>query len=147
MALISYDPWRELRALRAQMDSFFGERFGAGDDSSQVVTGLWSPAVDIKEEEDRFVLHADVPGVDPKAIDITMENGVLTIKGERREEKTEKREQYSRTERVYGAFYRRFALPNSAEADEISASSRNGVLEVVIPKQEKAKARQIEVRG
>lgn len=149
MNLVNYDPWRDLRNVRQQMDRLWGDRFPSAwnDDSSSIATSVWSPAVDIKEEQDRFELHADLPGVDAKDIDVTMENSVLTIKGERRSETEDQRENYSRTERVYGSFYRRFALPNSAEADKIEASYKDGVLKVVIPKQERAKPRQISVKS
>lgn len=149
MSLVTYDPWRDLEQFREQLSRVFNERLpgGSGDDVSSIATSVWSPAVDIREEEDRFVLHADVPGVDPNDIEITMEGGVLTIKGERKHEVSDERKGYSRMERVYGSFYRRFGLPNTAEADKIEAHSRNGVLEVVIPKQERAKPRQIPVQG
>ncbi|MFP4244636.1 MAG: Hsp20/alpha crystallin family protein, partial [Ectothiorhodospira sp.] len=107
----------------------------------------WVPAVDIREEKDAYVLHADVPGVDPKAIEVHMENGVLTIRGDRKEESTEERENYKRVERVRGSFYRRFSLPDTADAERISARSVNGVLEVRIPKQEKVQPRRITVEG
>jgi HSP20 family protein len=103
--------------------------------------------VDIKEEGQRYVLYADLPGVDSKDIEITQENGVLTIRGERRFEDEEHRSHYRRIERVYGSFYRRFTLPDAADAEGITARSRNGVLEVVIPKHEKVLPRKITVEG
>jgi HSP20 family protein len=103
--------------------------------------------VDIREDKDAYVLHADVPGVDPKDIEVHMENGVLTIRGERKSETKEERENYKRVERVRGTFYRRFTLPDTADADKISAKSVNGVLEVRIPKQETVQPRRISVEG
>jgi HSP20 family protein len=142
MALMRYEPWSLLSQLQREMDNMYGRR-----DEEGAATSDWVPAVDIKENEDAYVLHADVPGVEPKDIEIHMENGVLTIRGERKEEKTEERENYKRVERVRGTFYRRFTLPDTADAANISAKSVNGVLEVRIPKQEKAQPRRITVEG
>lgn len=145
MTIVRYDPWATLNQLQEEMNRLFKR---AGDeDTGTVVTSDWAPPVDIKEEKDRFVLLADVPGVDPKDIEITMENGVLTIRGERKLEPEEERKGFHRMERARGVFYRRFALPDTAEADKIAASGRNGVLEVVIPKQEKVQPRKIVVEG
>jgi len=151
MNIVPYEPWSLLRRFD-EMGRNLG-RGGFGNlqtdegDSSNVVTSHWLPAVDIKEETDKFVLTADVPGVDPKDIDITMENGVLTIKGERKLENEQARDGYSRVERIYGSFYRRFSLPDTADAEGISAKGRNGVLEVVIPKRETSKPRRITVQA
>jgi HSP20 family protein len=102
--------------------------------------------VDIKEEAERFVIHADVPGVDPKDIEVTMEDGVLTIRGERKSESREEQDGWKRVERVSGQFFRRFTLPDTADAEGISATGANGVLEVIIPKQAKAQPRKIQVK-
>lgn len=144
MNLITRDPWNELRTLREEMNRAFNAPWN--EDASSVATSVWSPAVDLKEEADRFVLKADLPGVDPKAIEITMADGVLTIRGERRFENEAERSGYKRIERVYGTFYRRFALPDSAAPDRIEAHSENGVLQVTIPKQDRAKPRTISVK-
>ncbi|MFB3101211.1 MAG: Hsp20/alpha crystallin family protein, partial [Gammaproteobacteria bacterium] len=118
-----------------------------GEDYSNVVTSRWRPAVDIKEEEDRFVIYADLPGIDPKDIEITMDQGVLTLKGERSEETKEEREGYRRVERVSGSFYRRFSLPDTADSERIEAKGKNGVLEITLPKHEKVQARKITVKS
>lgn len=115
----------------------------SGDGSS--ATAEWAPAVDIKEESDRFVLHADLPGVKPEQIDVSMENGVLTIKGEKKTEAKTEKEGYKRIERTYGSFYRRFSLPDTANPDAISAVSKNGVLEITIPKRESVQPKKINV--
>ena len=91
-------------------------------------TNQWIPRVDIKEEADRFVILADVPGVDPTAIEMQMDKNVLSIKGERATEATKENEKVTRTERTYGQFYRRFALPESADAEGITAAGKHGVL-------------------
>ncbi len=151
MSLVRYDPYSLLNQLQREFDRlgsrdlFSGEL--AGDDGSDVAVSQWRPAVDIKEEQDRFVITADLPGVDPREIDITMENGVLTLKGERSEEKTEDSEGYKRVERVRGTFFRRFSLPDTADADKIEAHSKNGVLEIVLPKHEKIQPKRITVNS
>ncbi len=116
------------------------------DEETNVATSAWMPSVDIKEEKERFVIQADIPGVDPKDIEITMEKGVLSIRGERNYETSEDRKDYKRVERVRGTFYRRFSLPETADADKISATGKHGVLEIVIPKQAVAQPRKIEVQ-
>lgn len=148
MTLVRNDPWSLFSQMQKDLNRVFESRYGdAAADNSNVVTSHWAPAVDIKEEADRFVLYADLPGVDVKDIDITMEQGVLTIRGERKSETDVEKEGYRRVERVRGTFYRRFSLPDSADAERIAASSRGGVLEVVIPKQAKTQPRRISVAG
>jgi HSP20 family protein len=109
--------------------------FDAEDgDQSDVVTSEWAPRVDIREEAKRFVIEADIPGVDPQAIDINMDKGVLSIRGERKAAAAAEDGKYTRAERAHGIFHRRFALPDSADPDGIRASGKHGVLEIVIPK-------------
>lgn len=146
MTVIRYEPGSLFNQLQNEINRLFESRVGpSGEDSSTVVTSHWMPAVDIREETDRFVLYADVPGVDPKDIEVTMENGVLTIRGERKLESEEEREGYKRTERARGTFYRRFSLPDSADPERVSARGKNGVLEVTIPKHERVQPRKISV--
>ena len=109
--------------------------------------GTWAPAVDIKEEKDQFIVHADIPGVDISDIHISLENNLLTIQGKREFQKTENKEEYSRIERMQGQFYRRFSLPQSADESKIDASYKNGVLQILIPKKESVKGKKIEVRN
>jgi HSP20 family protein len=148
MAMVRYEPWNLYGDVGKEMSRLLARFAGEQeDDNSSVVTSHWAPTVDIKEDKDRFVLYADVPGVDPKDIEITMDNGVLTIKGERTLETEEERQGYKRMERARGTFYRRFSLPDSADPEHISARGRNGVLEVSIPKHEKLQPRKIAVEG
>ena len=129
--------YRNQPLLQDEMKQMFEKFFNDGDaDASSVVTSQWVPRVDIKEEAERFVILADLPGVDPAQIEVNMDKGVLSIKGER----------YSRVERAHGVFYRRFALPESANPDGIAASGRNGVLEISIPKRPEASPRRINVQ-
>jgi len=124
---------------------FEGSLLQNATDESSVVTSQWVPRVDIKEEADRFLLFADIPGVDPQAIEVQMDRGLLTIKGERREERVHETERYSRIERRHGVFHRRFALPDSADPDGITASGHNGVLTLSIPKRPESTPRRIQV--
>jgi HSP20 family protein len=143
MTLMRYEPWSLLNQLSREIERLHE----SGDREEPAITADWSPAVDIREESDGYVLHADLPGVEPKDIEVHMENGVLTIRGERRHESTEERENYKRVERVRGSFFRRFALPDTADSDNISARCQNGVLEVRIPKQAQVQPRRITVEG
>ncbi|MGR8933138.1 MAG: Hsp20/alpha crystallin family protein [Gammaproteobacteria bacterium] len=140
MAIVRYEPWNILTQLQKEL-----ERMHEGDNSGHIATAEWSPSVDIKEETDRFVILADIPGVKPEDIDVSMEEGVLTIKGEKQTEAKTEKENYKRVERTYGSFYRRFSLPDTADADAISAKSKHGVLEIVIPKREAVKPKKISV--
>jgi HSP20 family protein len=144
-ATIQRDPWNLVNQWRRDIDRVFGGLDDSVSASNEVTAAAWAPAVDIKEEDGAYVLHADVPGVDPKDIELDMENGVLTLRGERKSETTEDKDNYRRVERVTGRFYRRFMLPDTADAENISAKSLNGVLEVRIPKQAKVLPRRITV--
>ena len=143
MTLVRYEPWNVMDQFRKEMDRLFDT--GSREGNSNVVTSDWSPAVDVKETDKDFMIVADIPGVDPKDIEVHMENGILTIKGQRESEKKDERDGYKRIERSYGSFYRRFSLPDTANADKINAKSKNGVLEVTIPKHEKVQPRKISV--
>jgi len=138
MNIIQYDPWRRLQQLQREMGSLFDPRLNTDEDSASMATSDWVPAVDIKEEDKRFLIIADVPGVEPDDIEVHMENGMLSIKGERYEEQKEEKEGYKRIERTHGSFHRRFNLPDTADAESITAKSRNGSLEISIPKREAA---------
>lgn len=143
MTLMRYEPWSLFDQMRREM-----ERADTRNaEGSSVATSDWVPAVDIKEEKDAFLIVADIPGVDPKDIEVHMENGILTIKGEKESEKKEEREGYKRVERSFGSFYRRFSLPDTANPEGITANSNHGVLEVRIPKQEKVQPRKIAVNS
>lgn len=124
------------RNPRALLDEFNRLFPGFADDESRVIGSNWSPAVDIKEEDKCYLIHADIPGVAPQDIDISMENGVLTIKGERKHQAEESKQGYHRIEREHGTFMRRFALPENVDAEQITASSKDGVVELILPKAE-----------
>ena len=144
--LTRYEPWSAMRQLQNEVSRMFDNVVAGAEDGSNVVTSRWTPAVDIREDAERFVIDADVPGVEPGDIELTMENGVLTIKGERKlGTEDEGGNGYRRVERVHGGFYRRFTLPDTADAEAISANGRHGVLEVVIPKRAAVQPKRIAV--
>ena len=136
-----------LNRFHSDVSRWIGNGHYLGDeDHSQIATSAWTPAVDISEEEDRFVLFADLPGVNPKDIDITMENGSVTIKGERALASLQSNTGFNRVERAHGTFYRRFHLPDSADGENITAKCTNGVLEVVLLKKKQAQPKRITVQ-
>src|SRR6185437_12067394 len=146
MAVLRYEPWNVVSQLQQDINRVFGN-LNEADGSS--ATSEWTPAVDVREYTDRFQLLLDVPGVEPKDVEITLDGGVLTVAGNRAEEKTvgptgAEQPQHQRIERRLGRFHRRFILPDTADAENVNASGRNGVLEVVIAKQPKAQPRRIQ---
>jgi len=148
MTIARYNPIQLNRRFPEDMKSFFDKFFDQSDDEqSNVVTAQWTPRVDIVEQQKQFVIHCDIPGVDPKDIEIHMEKGVLAIKGERKVESRSDDAKFTRVERQHGLFHRRFALPDSADAEGISASGKNGVLEITIPKRAESTPRRIEIRS
>lgn len=143
MALMRYEPWSLVSQLQDEINRVFSSMTSA---DSSAATAAWVPAVDIHEFGDRFELYVDLPGVDPENVDITLDDGVLTISGNRGETKKEGDEVVrSRRERGHGRFYRRFVLPDTVDADGVKAAGRNGVLEISIPKQAKALPRKIRI--
>jgi len=146
MTLVSYEPWSFVNRLHRQLDQAFNRTSDTAEAVSEPSVS-WIPRVDIYEEAERFVVLADVPGVESKDIDITAENGVLTIRGERRSQKTESKNGYERIERTTGSFLRRFTLPESANTESIKAKQTNGVLEVSIPKHPQVQPRRISIEA
>jgi HSP20 family protein len=130
--------------LKQLFERFFNLGETTADDSS-VVTSQWAPRVDIVEEPARFVIFADLPGVDPSDVEVLMDKGILSIRGERRSGIDVQSSRYSRVERRYGSFHRRFALPDSADPERITADGRDGVLEISIPKRPETTPRRIQV--
>ncbi len=140
-----YEPWNLLTQLQRELER--SQEMGRSIPEGTAATAEWSPAVDIKEEAQRYVLLADLPGVSPENINVSMENGILTLSGERDTEARSRREGYKRIERVYGSFHRRFSLPDTVDAEGISARCTNGVLEIVIPKKSLVQPKKIVVIG
>ena len=144
MAMVRYNPWNTAD-LQSEINRLFST-MGADNESSAATAG-WIPNVEIQEYGDRFHLYVDIPGVDPEGIEITLDNGVLSISGERAHPGNPDGEEVfsRRSERGYGQFHRRFTLPDTVDADKVSAKDHHGVLEISIPKQEKAQPRRIKV--
>ncbi len=141
MSLVHYKPVNLFNQFNDELNRHFSmTREGAANQEH-----AWQPAVDIREEENCYLITADVPGVNSKDIDVTLEDGVLSIKGERNTEKEVSEAGYRRRERTHGTFLRQFTLPDTVDANSISATARDGVLEVTIPKQEKPAAKKIAV--
>ena len=137
-----WEPFRGAATLHEHLNRVFGEGFGRGEESNLTT---WAPAVDILENEHELVVKADVPDVDPKDLDIRVENNILTIRGERRFQKQVNENNYLRVERSYGSFARSFSLANTVNSEAIKADYQNGVLTLNIPKREEAKPKQIKV--
>ena len=138
-----WEPFRGVSSLQEQLNRAFGDVLQRGGEESNLTT--WAPAVDIYETEHELVVKADLPEIDPKDLDIRVENNILTIRGERKFEKKVNENNYLRIERAYGSFARSFALANTVDAEAIKAEYQNGVLTLVIPKREEAKPKQIKV--
>jgi len=146
MALLRYEPWSTFGRLHRQIDQLFGAALTPAADAAEAAQEVaWIPAVDIHEETDRFIVRADLPGVASKDISVTADQGVLTVSGQRGAESREQHKGYARIERAEGSFLRRFTLPESVKADEISARHSNGVLELTIPKAKAAEPRRVAV--
>jgi HSP20 family protein len=149
MATTRYQPWAVVSQLQDEINRVFGN---LNDGESSSATAEWIPAVDVREYADRFELLIDLPGVEPQGVEITLDNGVLTLSGERREELTTSHAseadtaiQQERRERRQGRFYRRFILPDTADAENVKASGRHGVLEISIKKHARAQPKRIAV--
>lgn len=142
-SITRYEPWSMHRELLNEFNRFF-ER-ASHQDGSSGATADWVPAVDIEEHADKFVIYADVPGVDPKSIDITLEQGQLTLSGARERGVEQAGVEGRRVERASGRFFRRFSLPDTVDGEAVTAKAANGVLEVVIPKRPQSQPRKIAV--
>ncbi|MBI4418360.1 MAG: Hsp20/alpha crystallin family protein [Ignavibacteriales bacterium] len=154
MALIRWNPTRDLPGFPSELwnvqrefDRLFGSlmRGGIQDDGTFGVS-VWTPPVDIYEQENEYVVKAELPGMSKDDVKITLESNVLTIQGEKKEEKEDRGEDFRRMERTYGSFQRSFTLPTSVKSDLIDATYKNGVLMITLPKAEEAKPKQIEVK-
>jgi HSP20 family protein len=142
-ALNRWEPFRGAATLQEQVNRLFGDVLDHSRAESNLTS--WAPAVDIYETEHELVVKADLPEVDPKDLDIRVENNVVTIRGERKFEKRVNEENYLRVERAYGAFSRSFSLANTVHSEAIKAEYQNGVLTLTVPKREEAKPKQIKV--
>ncbi len=145
MAIVRWEPFRDLPTTQRDFSRLFQETFGNFFSEDALSTRTWAPAVDIYETENNLVLKADLPGVDPKDVEIKVEDGMLYLKGERKFEQEVKEENYHRVERAYGSFARSFSLPNSIDSDKVTAEYKDGQLLLTMPKREEAKPKTIKV--
>ncbi len=145
MALVRWEPLRDLISFQERMNRLFDDAFQRKGELSPMVKGDWSPAVDVFETKEAIELRAELPGLSASDVDISLENDVLTLSGERSMSKEVKDENYHRVERSYGSFTRSFALPRRVHKDKIKATFKDGVLHVTLPKAEEAKPKQIKI--
>ena len=147
MTIVRYDPFRDLRTLQEEVNRLFSTNLTRAFDDEGTGHGAWAPSVDIYENKDQIVLEAELPGMKQEDFDLSIENNVITLRGERKFEKTEETDNYHRVERSYGVFTRSFTLPQTVSAEGATAEYNNGVLRVTLPKREETKARRIQVSG
>ena len=143
MKLVRWDPLQEFLAVSNRLDRTINDPFSRRTEDS---FGAWTPPVDIFERQDHLVIRAEVPGIQKEDMDVRIENGVLTLHGERKEERDVKDANAHLTERVYGSFTRSFSLPTTVDATKVSAAYKDGVLEVTVPKIETAKPKKVEIK-
>lgn len=153
MSLVRWNPARDLAAwpsnlfgMQREMNKMFDNFFNGTDQGEDYALTAWSPAVDIAEHDDEFTVKVELPGVSKDEVKITLESNILTIRGEKKQQKETKKENYHRVERSYGSFQRSFTMPATVKTDKIDASFRDGILNIKLPKAEEAKPKQIEVK-
>jgi HSP20 family protein len=145
MAIVRWEPFRDLVTAQRDFDRLFRGAFSAQSGETELSTRSWAPPVDIYETEDAIVLKAELPGVDPKDVEVRVEDNTLYLKGERKFEKEVKEQNYHRVERSYGSFARSFSLPNSISTDQVKAEFKDGLLTLTMPKREEAKPKTIKI--
>ena len=143
-------PWRPygmMDPFQKEMETLFTRFFGGENEGGQMLQAAkaWAPRVDVEETEKEFIVKADLPGVDPKAVEISVENGILTVRGEKKEEKEKKEKNFHRMERFIGSFYRAIALPPGVDPEKVNATSANGVVTIVVPKKPEMQPKKISV--
>jgi len=146
MDLMEWKPFREVTRLRREMDRLWDDYFGAGRRGLRPLEAEWAPAVDVSETAEEVVVKAEVPGMEAKDIDISLSGDILTVKGEKKSEREETKENYHLVERSYGSFSRSLKLPAAVVVDKIEASYQKGVLTISCPKKEEVKPKTIEVK-
>jgi HSP20 family protein len=144
-------PWRRttgvLEPYRLQMEDLFERFFGPAETEGNGLTKVWAPRVDVAETEKEVFVKAELPGVDPKEVELTVQNGVLTIRGEKKEAKEDTKKDYHRVERFFGQFYREVPLPAGADSDKITATSTQGVITIAIPKKPEILPKKIAIKA
>lgn len=145
MAIVRWEPFRDLVTTQERFNRLFNESFSRLFGDEEGLGRAWTPAVDVFENDNNYVLKAELPGVDPKDVEVRVEDNTLYLKGERKFEKETKEENYHRVERSYGSFARSFALPGSIDSDKVQAEYKDGLLTLTIPKREEAKPKTIKI--
>lgn len=145
MAITRWEPFREMARMQDELNRLFDDRLWRRRGQEEELGVGFLPPVDVYEDQEALTLTTELPGIEPKAVDVRVEDGVLTIKGERKMEKEDKKENYLRVERSYGTFTRSFTLPNTVDQDKVKAEFKNGLLRIAIPKREESKPRSIKV--
>jgi HSP20 family protein len=145
MAIVRFEPFSNLMTAQREFDRLFKEAFTPHYGEGELSTRTWAPPVDIYETENDIVLKAELPGVDPKDVEVKVEDNTLYLKGERKFEKEVRNESYHRVERSYGSFARSFSLPNSISTDKVKAEFKDGLLTLTLPKREEAKPRTVKI--
>ncbi len=145
MAIVRFEPFRDLLTSQREYVRLLKEAFSPMSGETEVSTRSWAPPVDIYETEDAIVLKAELPGIDPKDVEVRVEDNTLYLKGERNYEKDVNEQNYHRIERSYGSFARGFSLPNSISAEKVKAEYKDGLLTLTMPKREEAKPKTIKI--
>jgi HSP20 family protein len=145
--IVRFEPFKELPTLQERMNRAFGDVWGRTHTPDEdYISGSWMPAVDVREGKEALEISAELPGIDPKDVGVSVENGVLTLNGSRNFEKASEGETYHRVERVYGSFERSFSLPTNVDPEKVHAVYRHGVLTLTLPKREEAKPKSISIK-
>lgn len=146
-SIVRWDPFKEMSGLQDRMNRLFDDVWGRGRrGEEEFISGGWVPPVDVRETKDSLEIAAELPGIDPKNVEVAVESGILSLRGTRTFEKAAEGETYHRVERAYGAFERSFTLPGNVDAERIQATYRNGVLHLSVPKREEAKPKAISIK-
>lgn len=145
-SLVRFSPTSELRRMQREIDRLFDDAFPTRTENGDSGAPVWAPRADVSETEDAYVIHLDAPGLNKDEFNISWQDGMLTVSGERKWEDKEERENYVRIERSFGHFFRSFTLPNTIKSEEISGSYDNGVLTIRVPKAEESKPRRIQIK-
>ena len=144
--IVRWDPFRDVSTVQDRMARMFNEIWGRNRADQDSLSGSWMPPVDVRESKDALEITVELPGLEPKDVEVSVENGVLTLKGSRSFEKAPEGETYHRVERAYGSFERSFSLPTNVDPEKVRAAYRHGVLHLTLPKREEAKPRSISIK-
>lgn len=145
MAIVRWEPFKDLLTTQGRFNRLFNDTFAHAFDDDQFSAKAWTPAVDIYETDQNLVMKAELPGIDPKDLEVRVEDGTLYLKGERKYEHEVKEENYHRVERSYGSFARTFSLPRTINTEDIKADYKDGILTLTMPKREEAKPKTVKI--